>query len=500
MKMTKVSNFMAISIAGLLLQACGIPDVTPKKEDAQLPESFKSGSIEQNSSANIRWKEFFDDPHLSSLIETAVANNKEINIMMQRISTAQNEIQARRGEYLPFVNFGSGAGGDKVGKYTRDGAVENGLNLANGQPFPTVLGDYQFGLSSTWEIDVWKKLRNATQVSVLEFMATNEGKNFLLTNLVAEVANSYYELIALDNQLENLIQNIQIQQNGLEIVKQLQFFARTNTLAVKRYQAEVAKNQSRKYEIAQQITVTENRINYLLGRTPQPIQRASNTFMAMKPKVLNTGIPSQLLQNRPDIRQAEFELKAAQLNIDVARANFYPNFGIKAGVGFDAFALKYLVNTPESLAATLAGELVAPLVNKNAIQAEYKNANARQIQAAYEYEQSIIKAYTEVENQISNIDNLDKNYELKRKQVDALVQSIDVANQLFKSARADYLDVLLTQRDALDAKRELIETKQKQITAMVDLYRALGGGWQTPEQNGADQPQMPVYNNNWFFN
>jgi outer membrane protein TolC len=200
--------------------------------------------------------------------------------------------------------------------------------------------------------------------------------------------------------------------------------------------------------------------------------------MEMKPKVINTGVPSQLLQNRPDIRKAELELSAAKLNIDVARANFYPSFGIKAGVGFDAFALKYLINTPESLAANLAGELVAPVVNKNAIIAAYKNANAKQIQAAYEYEQSIINAYTEVANQISNIDNLDKNYTLKRKQVDALVLSIDISTQLFKSARADYLDVLLTQRDALDAKKELIETKQKQIIAMVDLYKSLGGGWQ----------------------
>lgn len=131
------------------------------------------------------------------------------------------------------------------------------------------------------------------------------------------------------------------------------------------------------------------------------------------------------------------------------------------------------------MAATIAGELAAPLVNKSAIIAEYKNANAKQVQAAYEYEQSIIKAYMEVANQISNIDNLDKNYRFKSNQVDSLVQSIDVANQLFLSARADYLEVLLTQRDALDAKKELIETKQKQMSVLVDLYKSLGGGWQS---------------------
>ncbi len=478
MSKSKTNFAIVIAVMGSMLQACGIPDMTKKTADTQLPEQFKSGPNGQASSATVKWQAFFDDPHLLSLIDTAVANNKEINIMLQRISIAENEILARKGEYLPFVRFGAAAGGDKTGQYTRNGAVEDNLNIAKGQAFPAFLGDYQFGLFSTWEIDIWKKLRNATQVAVYEYMASAEGRNFLLTNLVAEVAHAYYELLALDNQLQNLAQNIAIQQNGLLMVRQLQTYARTNALAVKRYEAEVAKNQARQYEIEQQITVVENRINTLLGRTPQPIERASGGFMDIKSKALSAGVPSELLQNRPDIRKAELELQAADLNIDVARANFYPSFGIKAGVGFQAFALKYLINTPESLAAMVAGEMVAPLVNKNAITAEYKNANAKQVQAAYEYEQTIINAYAEVANQMSNIDNLDKSYQLKRQQVDSLVKSIEVANQLFLSARADYLEVLLTQRDALEAKKELIETKEKQIGAMVDLYKSLGGGWQ----------------------
>lgn len=475
--MTKYFHRIVLTIVALTLNACGIPDMTTKNVAVSLPAGFKPGLTDKRSAGSVKWRDFFEDRNLTKLIDIAIANNKEVKMVMQRINTAENEIQARRGAYLPFVGIGAGAEGEKVGKYTFRGAVEDYLRLPDGQRFPTVFGNYQFGLFSSWEIDIWKKLRNAAEVAVLEYMASQEGRNFLVTNLVGEVAHAYYELIALDNQLENLDQNIAIQQNGLEVVRQLQLYARTNALAVKRYEAEVAKNQSRRFEIIQQITVVENRLNYLLGRTPQPIQRASSGFMEIQPKLIKVGIPSQLLQNRPDIKKAEFELAAADLSIDVARANFYPSFGIKAGIGYDAFLLKYLINTPESLAAMVAGELVAPLVNKNAIIAEYKNANAKQIEAAYEYEQKILNAYTEVANQISNIANLERNYELKRSQVDSLTQSIDVATQLFKSARADYLDVLLTQRDTLDAKRELIDTKQKQVTAMVDLYKSLGGGW-----------------------
>jgi NodT family efflux transporter outer membrane factor (OMF) lipoprotein len=356
--------------------------------------------------------------------------------------------------------------------------VEEQLEIKEGKAFPDPLANYQFGLFSSWELDVWKKLRNATKVANMEYLASIEGKNFLVTNLVAEIANSYYELIAVDNQLDNLKQNIKIQQNALEVTRELQQYARATSLAVKRFEAEVQKNQSREYALRQQQTELENRLNFLLGRTPQPIERSTGGFMTMQSKTIQAGVPSQLLQHRPDIRKAELELAAADLNIQVAKANFYPSFSIKAGLGFQAFNPKYLLNTPESLMYSLAGDVMAPLVNRNAITAAYKNANAKQVQAAFEYEQAIINAYVEVANQLSNIDNLEKNYQLKNKQVESLTASVEVANQLFKSARAEYLEILLTQREALEARSELIETRQKQLSAMVNLYRALGGGWQ----------------------
>lgn len=460
-----------------MLQSCAIPFINTKQADTSLPTHFQEAVEPTGNNADVNWKDFFEDEHLVSLIDIAVANNKEVNMMAQRISVAQNEIQARRGEYLPFVGIGASADKEKVGEYTRNGAVEEALKVKDGKSFPRFVGNYQFGLFASWELDVWQKLRNATKVAVTEYMASIEGKNFLVTNLVAEVANAYYELVALDNETETLDQNIKIQQNALEVVKQLQQYARANSLAVKRFEAEVQKNQSRQFVLKQQIVETENRINYLLGRTSQPIPRSSAHFMEMQPKMVQTGVPSELLANRPDIRQAELELSAAKLNIDVAKAHFYPSFAIRAGLGFQAFDPKYLLSTPESVMASLGGDLVAPLINRNAIEAQYKSASAMQVQAAYEYEQKIINAYMEVSNQVANIDNLGKNYQLKNRQVQALTESIDVANQLFKAARADYMEVLLTQRDALDAKMELIETKQQQVSAVVHLYRSLGGGW-----------------------
>jgi multidrug efflux system outer membrane protein len=477
--MKKNKFLLMIALAGLLLflQSCSIPELARKDPQTSLPGTFTNALPDTLSSARVNWEDFFEDPFLTKLIDSALINNQEINILAQRISRAKNEILARKGEYLPFVHAGAGADMEKVGRFTRNGAVEKNLEIEEGREFPEPLGNLQFGLSASWELDVWKKLRKTKQAAALEYLASVEGKNFLITNLVAEIADSYYELLALDNQLETLERNIRIQQDALEVVKSLQQAARTNQLAVKRFEAEVQKNRSEIYNLKQLIIETENRINFLAGRTPRPIARNASSFLDLEPKVVKIGIPSQLLENRPDIRKAELELMASQMNVQVARANFLPSFGIRAGLGYQAFNPKFLLNTPESMLFSLAGDALAPLVNRNAIIAEYQNAGAYQIEAAYEFEQSILNAYREVVNQLSKAENLAQNVQLKRKQVATLTESIGIAIQLFQSARADYMEVLLTQRDALEAKMELIETQREQMGTMVNLYKALGGGW-----------------------
>lgn len=311
----------------------------------------------------------------------------------------------------------------------------------------------------------------------MRYLSSTEGKNFMVTRLISEIANSYYELMALDNQLEILKSNIQIQQNALEIVKLQKQTAKVTELAVRRFEAELLKNQSRQYFIVQQIVETENRINFLAGRFPQPVQRNSQNFNDLVPTMLKTGLPSQLLANRPDVRQAELELAASKLDVKSAKANFYPSLSIDAALGLQSFKASYLLSKPESMFYTLGAGLIQPLVNRNAIKAYYYTANSKQIQAVYEYEQKILTGYIEVANQLSNINNLEQSYNLQSQQVQTLNQSTDISIQLFKSARADYMEVLLTQRDALESKFELIETKKQQMNAVVNMYQALGGGW-----------------------
>ncbi|CAG5080561.1 TolC family protein [Parvicella tangerina] len=452
------------------------PGIMRKTENTAMPDTY-TGSEDTTNSATIKWRDFFKDEHLAALIDTALKNNQELNIVMQEIEILNYEVGARKGEYLPFVDVGTAVGAEKVGRYTSQGANDANTEIMPDKEFPEPLGDFYLGANMSWEIDVWKKLRNAKKAAFTRYLSSIEGRNFLITQLVAEIAENYYELLALDNQLEIVNSYIDIQQNALNTVKQQKLFAKVTELAVKKFEAELLKTKSLQFTIQQSIVEAENRINFLIGRFPQPIARSSNQFLDLKWDSIYTGIPSQLLANRPDIRQAELELVASKIDVDVARAAFYPSIRITAGLGYQAFNPKYLITTPESLLFNLAGDLVAPVINRNAIKAAYFTSNAKQTQAVYAYERSILNAHIEVINQLSKINNYGSSYALREQQVEVLTESVTIAGSLFKSARADYMEVLLTQRDALESKMELVETKQEQMHAIVNLYKALGGGW-----------------------
>jgi multidrug efflux system outer membrane protein len=476
MNTKQISMCAGIALLSFVYTACVKPNVLPRAENKNTPDSYAVAQDSTNST-KVNWKEFFTDPNLAVLIDSALSNNQELNIVLQEINIARNEVRIRKGEYLPFINLQAGSGAEKPSRSTTQGAIEDNLQIEPGKDFPEPLPDYMVAAKLSWEVDIWKKLRNAKKSAMMRYLATTEGKNFMVTHLIAEIANSYYELMALDNQLAILKQTIDIQTNALEIVRLQKQTAKVTELAVRRFEAEVLKNRSRQYFIAQQIVETENHINFLVGRFPQPVQRNSQTFNELMPTIIRAGVPSQLLNNRPDIRRAELELAATKLDVKSAKANFYPSLNIDAAFGLQSFNPAKLATFPESMFYSLGAGLFQPLVNRNAIKAYYFTANSKQIQAVYDYEQTILTAYIEVANQLSNINNLQQGFTLQSQQVQALTQSTDISIQLFKSARADYMEVLLTQRDALDSKFELIETKKQQMNAVVNMYQALGGGW-----------------------
>ena len=460
----------------LAVVSCKTPTIAPTKASAAVPESYATSKDTINT-ATLPWKTFFKDPDLVNLIDIAIQNNQELMITLQDIVIAKNDIRIRKGAMLPTVGVRAGSSIEKVGTYTSQGAGDASAEITPGSRVPESLTDFNVAAYANWEVDIWKKLRNSKKAAISRYLSTIEGKNFVITNLIGEVSDSYYELLALDSQLQIIRQTIVLQNNALEIVKVQKEAARATELGVQKFQAEVLASQSMEFETLQKIKETENRINFLLARYPQEIKRNKTDFLTLPAAAVKSGIPSQLLANRPDIKQAELELAAAKLDVKVARAEFYPSLNISATYGLQAFKPSYLFTLPESILYSLAGDLAAPLINRNAIKAEFSSANARQLQALYNYERTILNAYLEVSNQLSKISNIESSYNLKTKQVTALNRSIEVSNDLFKSARIDYFEVLMTQRDALDTKLELVDTKKEQLNAAIHIYRNLGGGW-----------------------
>ncbi len=477
--MFKFSNGVRLLGVALIagLGACKVPDMALREQTRTVPNKYRF-TDDTLDLARMQFQEYFADPYLASLIDTALVKNQELNITNQEILIARNEIRARRGEYLPTVSPAVSIGVDRVPRYTPKGAVEEGVEIRKENEIPNPIPDFFVGAVASWEVDIWRKLRNAKDAAVNRYLASVEGRNFVVTNIVGEIAAEYYELLALDNQLDFINANIALQTRALEVVRIQKEAARLTELAVKRFEAQLLNTQSLQYDVRQRLVETENRINFLTGRYPTPIPRDPQGFNSVDATTVVGGIPSRLLANRADIRQAEYQLKAANLDVAVARARYYPNVGLSAVLGYQAFNPAVLFSTPQSILARLAGDLVAPLVNRNGIIAGFNASNAQQVQAVTQYEQTVLNAYLEVANQFSNVDNLDQKFQLKQQQVAALDRSVEISNDLFRSARADYSEVLFTQREALEARIELNETKLAQLEARVSVYRALGGGWQ----------------------
>ncbi len=444
-----------------------------------VPADFGEAS-EGDTSALVDWRAFFGDAHLVALIDTALTNNQELNIAVQETLIASNEVMARRGEYLPRLGLQAGAGLDRVAADTSQGRSDerNGL--------PSLMQNYSIGLYASWEVDIWSRLRNAADAAMYRWLATREGRNFTVTRLVAEIAGRYYELVALDRQLAIVRDNIELQQQALEMVRLQQQAAHVTMLAVRRFEAQLQGFQSREFEIRQRIVEAENQINFLAGRFPQHVERTTQSVLEIDPPAVHLGLPAQLLENRPDVRRAELELRAAQLDVSAARARFYPALRLDAGLGVQSFDARTLLSAPDSMLFNVFAGVMAPLLNRRGITAEYESANARQMQAVLGYERAILSAYVDVNTGINLVRNTSQSVALKTQQVASLAESVTISTQLFNSARAEYLEVLTTRRDSLEAQMDLVETKQRQLAATVTLYQALGGGWRARDAQNAN--------------
>lgn len=469
-KRNKVLNLAVVLATLLCMGACKTPQATILPKDT-LKASLASMSRDSRVTISPAWRDFFQDSVLRSLIDTALQNNHDLKITLQELAIAKSAITAKQGALLPSVSANLGAGISKVGRYTAEGAGNVGTELTPGRKIPTVIPDLAPTLQMDWTIDLWGKLNSDKKSAVERYLASEAGQRAIKSQLVADVAENYYALLALDYKLLVMQQYIALQKNAVRIAR-IQKEADADTqLAVEKFEAELAKAQADEYVLRQSIIETENNLNLLLGRLPQPMARAKSDFLQLPMPATAHALSTQLLLQRPDVVQAEHALEAAKWDVETARKEFLPSFNLSAAVGLNAFNPKYLVKLPESLIFSALGSLTAPLINKKAIQANFSQADALQIEALYNYDKALMTAYIEMSTLQSKITNLKQLRQFKQKQDEALMRAVSAAQKLYLNNRATYLEVIDSERGQLDCKMELIDTKLQQLSTLIDMYR-----------------------------
>ena len=469
---TKSKLYYVITILVILMSivACKTPQATMPKDT--LKDSLPTLSKDSSVTISPAWREFFQDPMLQKLIETALQNNQDLKITLQELAIARNAITAKQAALLPSVTANIGAGVSKVGRYTAEGAGNVGTEITPGHNIPTVIPDLSPSLQVDWTIDLWNKLNSGKKAAVERYLASEAGQRAIKSQLVADVAENYYLLLALDYKLSVMQQYISLQKDAVRIA-QIQKEADADTqLAVEKFEAELAKAQADEYLLRQSIVETENNLNLLLGRFPQTIQRTKVDFLQLPMPTTAHSLSTQLLLQRPDVIQAEHQLKAAKWDVETARKEFLPSFNISAAIGLNAFNPKYLFKLPESLVFNALGGLTAPLINKKAIQANFAQADALQIEALYNYDKTLLTAFIETSTLQSKISNIKLLQQFKQKQSDALIRAVSAAQKLYLNNRATYLEVIDSERGQLDCKMELIDAKSQQLSTLIEMYSA----------------------------
>jgi outer membrane protein, multidrug efflux system len=479
-KPTRCRGLGVLLPALLWLGGCHVPRTATLPTARPVPGTF-DGHADTVGIASQSWRTFFADEPLVALINTALAQNLDLRMATQRIEQARATFRYTRGFLAPQVNAVASAGVDRFGRNTLNGVGNFDTNLSENVQgtlvIPNPTPDFFVGARSTWEVDIWGKLRNQRKAAYLRLLASEEGRRVVVTGVVAEVARFYYALLALDGEAEIIHKNIDYQQNALELVRIQKEAGRVTELAVQQFAAQLLDTRSRQAQVRQQIIEAENELNRLLGRFPQPIVRGRSLQRRELPGPVLAGLPAQMLLRRPDIRQRERELQAANIDVAVARAEFLPALNLTGYLGLNSFRLGTLLS-PASVAAGVLSGLSAPVFNRRFVRANYEGSVAQSREAFYRYQQTIVDSYSEVAGSLRGVANYREVAEFQTEQVQTLTNAVNTANELFGTGYATYLEVITAQRSVLEAELSLINTKRAQFLALTDLYRSLGGGWE----------------------
>lgn len=462
MRTTSIKYIILIAGISGILYSCSTPHHF-QRETVSIKGLFgNSGPTDTVTIANKPWRDLFTETYLQKLIQEGLDNNSDLKIAVQKVLEAEAYFSQSKAALLPNVSAKA------MGNYTRNPETI----YPNG---PREVKYFQLGADASWEIDLWGKLRSSKRGDYANLLATDAGKKAVQTRLIADIATTYYNLVGLDEKLVITRQTVKNNIDLVETIKVLKESGKVTGAAVvqseaARYAAEVTIP-----DLEQQIRETENGLSILLGRVPGTIERGKIDEQILS-SALNTGIPAQLLDNRPDVMQAEFAVMSAYETTNSARAYFYPALTLTASTGFVATDLNQFFD-PKSFAANVIGGLTQPLFNKKINATRLKVAQAQQEEALINFRNTLLRAGQEVQNALGSYESSVQKIGLRKLQLEALVKSVDYTKELLNYGSATYIEVLNAQTSLLSAQLNRVNDRLQQLDAIVTLYRALGGGW-----------------------
>lgn len=477
----KHQKILACLLAAALLSSCTLPGQLQVSNKMNLPGAYHHiDSAGQKELSLPVWRDFFKDPHLIALIDTAIKNNQDLKVAGQRLELARAAVQYHIRNFYPTVQANASAGVTKYGDYTVDGVGNFDTNLSPNisqeQRIPNPVPDYFLGLQTSWETGFAGKLRNRRKAASARLMASTYYRDLIQTQLVAGVARLYYELLAVDNELKIIRENIDIQERAMEIVDIQKQSGQINELAVKQFKVQLLQTRALEAERRQHLIFVTNTLNALLGRFPENISRADTLVNTNQLSQLKTGLPVALLENRPDLKEAIAQLQANEADLQAARAAFYPAINISGFAAFNGFNTSFFFN-PASVAYVGLASVSLPLFNRNQINYQYRWQAAEKNIAIYNYQKLLLQSVAEVSSLYNTMLAYQQVSELKLAEVTELKAALNIGNDLFLTGFANYLEVLMIRRNVLDAALQYTNAQKQFFHAYIDLYKAMGGGW-----------------------
>lgn len=449
-----------------LLQSCFVAKnyERPEVETENLYRTDQI-SLDSTSIGMVSWRDLFNDPVLKGHIDKTLTNNLDIRVALQQIIATEAYLKQGKAGNYPTLGVN--------GTVTR---TENSENSQFGSIFSGAVTQYDLSAQLSWEADIWGKIRSNKRAFAATYLQSIEAHKAVKTDLVAAAASMYYQLLSLDEQLKITEETIQTRQGSLETTEALKEAGMVTEVAVQQTAAQLYSAQAIKIDLENQIKIVENAFSILMGEPAHSIERGTLENQEITTDLV-TGVPYLLLQNRPDVVAAEFGLMNAFELTNVARSSFYPSITLGATAGFQSLELDKWLDA-SSLFNTLVGGLAQPVLNGRKIRTQFEVSKAQQEQALLNYKKALLTAGQEVSDALYTYEATTDKIEIKKKEYQAYQLATDYSEELLNQGLANYLEVLNAQENVLNSQLALVDNRYLQLNAIVNLYQALGGGWQ----------------------